>query len=144
MRGPIINLYIGENKTDLGQAHVPTSDRRASTGCGDSAVYQHLDSSKQSIPLTTRTLSFWTENTDGMKKVLKKRYMSIESNHHSTKGDALRHNLAGAYSSVLPKIPKRFDIISSYAQCDVTNSSQINTQGPPDHQSGRRCVLDKT
>ena len=32
--------------------------------------------------------------------------------------------------------------ISSH--CDITNSSQINTQGPSDHQSAWRCVLDKT
>ena len=55
--------------------------------------------------------------------------MSIESNHHSTKGEAyiVRHNLAGTYnSSALRKIPKKFDDISLHS--DITNSSQINTQ----------------
>ncbi len=58
------------------------------------------------------------------------------------KGVGLRHNLAGAFSSVLQKIPKRFDVIFSH--CDIPNLSRMNTQGPSEHQSAWRLVLDKT
>ena len=67
----------------------------------------------------------------------------LSHSNQLNKGGGLCHNLAGAYSSILPKIPKRFGTNIS-SRCDVTNSSQINSQGPSDHQSALRCVLDKT
>ena len=47
------------------------------------------------------------------------------------------------WCSILLKIPRGL-IPTSPHDGDITNSSQINSQEPTDHQSAWQCVLDKT
>ena len=113
------DLYIGETKQTLAKRMY--QHRRASTGCGDSAVYSHLDSTNHSfdnkdVKILDRE-SRWFER--GVKEAI---YVKREE-PSLNKGGGLRHNLAGAYCSAIKKIPQRF---GSSSTCDVTSSSQVN------------------
>ena len=101
--------YIGETKQTLGKRMY--QHRRASTsGCGDSAVYSHLNSANHSFDnkdvIILDRESRWFER--GVKEAL---YVKCEQ-PSLNKGGGLRHNLAGAYSSAIKKIPQRLK--SSY------------------------------
>ena len=122
-------LYIGETKQTL--AKRMSQHRRASTGCGDSAVYTHLDITKHSfdnkdVKILDRE-SKWYER--GVKEAI---YVKREE-PSLNRGGGLRHNLAGAYSSAIRKIPLRLS--SKVVTCDTTTSvSQVNELFPPDDQ----------
>ena len=45
------------------------------------------------------------------------------------KGGGLRHNLAGAYTSVIGKLPKKLS--SSSSTCDVIDQSQVDKKIKP-------------
>ena len=102
--------YIGETKQTLGKRMY--QHRRASTsGCGDSAVYSHLNSANHSFDnrdvIILDRESRWFER--GVKEAL---YVKCEQ-PSLNKGGGLRHNLAGAYSSAITKIPQRLKSLST-------------------------------
>ena len=80
--------------------------RRASTSCGDSAVYTHLNNNNHSFDNEDVVIldkeSRWFER--GVKEAL---YVKREE-PSLNRGGGLRHNLAGAYNSAIKKIPRRF------------------------------------
>ena len=122
------DLYIGETKQTLSKRLY--QHRRASTSCGDSAVYTHQKSSghksdNQEVAILDKEHR-WFER--GVKDVI---YVKSEQ-PSLNRGGGLRHNLAGAYSSVIRKLPKKFS-----SPCDVTtnSTSQVIALLPPDHQS---------
>ena len=97
--------YIGETKQTLGIRMY--QHRRASTsGCGDSAVYSHLNSANHSFDnkdvIILDRESRWFER--GVKEAL---YVKREQ-PSLNKGGGLRHNLAGAYSSEDPSTSQEF------------------------------------
>ena len=77
--------YIGETKQTLGKRMY--QHRRASTsGCGDQVTQLCiLIWTVLTTPLTTRTLSFWTESQGGSREELRRRYMLSANSHHSIK-----------------------------------------------------------
>ena len=97
-------LYIGETKQPLAKRMY--QHRRASTSCGDSAVYTHLNNNNHSFENKDVVIldkeSRWFER--GVKEAL---YVKREE-PSLNRGGGLRHNLAGAYNSAIKKIPRRF------------------------------------
>jgi len=123
-------LYIGETKQTL--AKRMSQHRRASSGCGDSAVYLHLDSTKHSFD--NKDVSVLDKEHRWYERGVKEAIYVKKEQPSLNKGGGLRHNLAGAYSSVISKIPKKFNSRSS-TTCDITTSSRVSDQLPPGHQS---------
>ena len=110
-----VDSYIGETKQTLNKRMY--QHRRPSTGAGDSAVYLHQNAKDHSfvnedVVILDREHR-WYER--GVKEAI---YVNVEQ-PSLNKGGGLRHNLAGAYTSVINKIPKRLSTDSS--TCDVTN-----------------------
>ena len=112
--------YIGETKQTLAKRMY--QHRRPSTsGCGDSAVYSHLNTSNHSFVNENVIIldreSWWFER--GVKEAL---YVKSEESTLN-KGEGLRHNLAGAYSSAIKKIPRRLK--SSSTPSRVSNQTPL-------------------
>ena len=103
------DTYIGETKQTLHKRMY--QHRRPSTSAGDSAVYQHLDTTKHSFDnkdvLILDREHRWFER--GVKEAI---YVTAEQ-PTLNKGGGLRHNLPGAYSSAISKIPKKLQSSSS-------------------------------
>ena len=117
------DLYIGETKQPL--ARRMYQHRRASaSGCGDSAVYSHLNSTNHTFDNKDVVIldreSRWFER--GVKEAV---YVKREE-PSLNRGGGLRHNLAGAYSSAIQKIPRRLSSVTP---------SRVTDQSPPKNQT---------
>ena len=120
--------YIGETKQTLAK-RMYQHRRASSSGCGDSAVFSHLVSSNHTFDNKDVVIldreSRWFER--GVKEAI---YVKSEQ-PSLNKGGGLRHNLAGAYNTIIRRIPRRLS-----NSCDVTTQSQVFTDRlPPKDQS---------
>ena len=131
------DTYIGETKQTLSKRMY--QHRRPSSGAGDSAVFQHLHATKHSFDNKDVVIldreHRWFER--GVKEAI---YVNSEQ-PTLNKGGGLRHNLAGAYTSVIGKLPKKLS--SSSSTCDVIDQSQVDKKiKPSQDQLAWRCVSE--
>ena len=123
------DLYIGETKQTLSKRMY--QHRRASTGCGDSAVYTHLDASNHSFD--NKDVVILDRERRWFERGVKEAIHVQKEQPSLNRGGGLRHNLAGAYNSIIKNIPKKFDTSSTTS--GNTTLSQVNDLLPPDHQT---------
>ena len=85
------DLYIGETKQTLAKRMY--QHRRASTGCGDSAVFQHLDSTKHTF--NNKDVIILDKEHRWYERGVKEAIYVTKEQPSLNKGGGLRHNLAG-------------------------------------------------
>ena len=105
--------------------------RRASTSCGDSAVYTHLDTTNHSFD--NKDVVILDRERRWFERGVKEAIHVQKEQPSLNRGGGLRHNLAGAYNSIIKNIPKKFDTSSTTS--GNTTLSQVNDLLPPDHQT---------
>ena len=103
------DTYIGETKQRLHKRM--GQHRRPSSGCGNSAVYEHLNSTKHSFD--NKDVVILDREHRWFERGVKEAIYTNSEKPSLNKGGGLRHNLAGVYTSVIDKIPKRLSTSSS-------------------------------
>ena len=101
----MVTKNIGETKQTLAKRLY--QHRRPSTGCGESAVYAHMNSKKHSFK--NQEVNILDREGKWFERGVKEAIYVTREEPSLNRGGGLRHNLSKVNSPAIKKIPRKFN-----------------------------------